>query len=214
MVDDPAGSRLVDRQRRFAESQIEDAAMALFVERGFDAVTVQEIAEAAGTSSRTFFRYFPTKVDVVRGFHRRLLDRLIRAALARPADEDGVRALRAAFLRTAEMGPAQVERVLRIGQVLTGSAGAAARDIAYETRCADELATFVGSRLPGEAEGGVTSRVVAVSMLATAQAVFASWLAAHGERSLTTLLTEAFDVLDAGFGSTRHPSAAASRRPL
>ncbi|OHV48456.1 hypothetical protein BCD48_15135 [Pseudofrankia sp. BMG5.36] len=207
-----AASRLVDRQRRFAESQIEDAAMALFVERGFDAVTVQEIAAAAGTSSRTFFRYFPTKVDVVRGFHRRLLDRLIRAALARPADEDGVRALRAAFLRTADMDPAQVDRVVRIGQVLTGSAGAAARDVAYETRCAGELAAFVASRLPGGADDGVTSQVVAVSMLATAQAVFASWLAARGERSLTALLTEAFDVLEAGFGPVRGSAAAAPRQ--
>jgi AcrR family transcriptional regulator len=44
--------------------EIADQAMRLFVERGFDRVTVAEIAEAAGVSQKTVFNYFPTKEDL------------------------------------------------------------------------------------------------------------------------------------------------------
>ena len=54
-------------------------AIELFTARGFVEVTVDEIAEAAGISPRTFFRYFPTKAHVVLAHQRRLGDRLVRA---------------------------------------------------------------------------------------------------------------------------------------
>ena len=49
------------RRREFTADEIERVAIELFAVRGFDTVTVDEIAEAAGISARTFFRYFPTK---------------------------------------------------------------------------------------------------------------------------------------------------------
>ena len=56
---------LRERTRAATAKEIERAAMALFEERGCAATTVADIAEAAGVSVRTFFRYFPSKEDVV-----------------------------------------------------------------------------------------------------------------------------------------------------
>ncbi len=68
------------RKKAATEQAIVDAAMTLSAERGFAATTIDDIAATAGVSRRTFFRYFPTKEDVV--LDPRRLDRVYaRAAL-------------------------------------------------------------------------------------------------------------------------------------
>jgi AcrR family transcriptional regulator len=56
---------LRDRQRAQIRADIRRAAFRLFIERGYDAVTTDEIAHAAGVSPRTFFRHVPTKEDLL-----------------------------------------------------------------------------------------------------------------------------------------------------
>lgn len=56
---------LRDRQRAQVRADIRRAAFRLFVERGYDTVTTEEIATAAGVSPRTFFRYVPTKEELL-----------------------------------------------------------------------------------------------------------------------------------------------------
>jgi AcrR family transcriptional regulator len=56
---------LRDRQRAQIQADIRRAAFRLFVERGYDAVTTEEIATAAGISPRTFFRHVPTKEELL-----------------------------------------------------------------------------------------------------------------------------------------------------
>src|SRR5262249_9370909 len=56
---------LRDRQRAQIRADIRRAAFRLFVERGYDAVTTEEIASAAGVSPRTFFRHVPTKEELL-----------------------------------------------------------------------------------------------------------------------------------------------------
>lgn len=68
-------------RRRALFNEYERVALALFAERGFHDVTIDEVAEAAGVSARTLFRYFPTKEDYLLAFTRRELD-LTRAAIA------------------------------------------------------------------------------------------------------------------------------------
>jgi AcrR family transcriptional regulator len=72
------------RKKRLMRQQLSDTATRMFVERGFDAVRVAEVAEACGVSEKTVFNYFPTKESLV-------LDRLevtmasLRTGLADPA---------------------------------------------------------------------------------------------------------------------------------
>jgi AcrR family transcriptional regulator len=82
------------RKKRLMRQQLSDTATRMFLERGFDAVRVAEVAEACGVSEKTVFNYFPTKEALV-------LDRL----------EITVASLRAGL---AEPGVAPVEASLRI----------------------------------------------------------------------------------------------------
>jgi AcrR family transcriptional regulator len=73
------------RKKAATKHAIQEHALRLFVEKGYDATTVDEIAAAAGVSHMTFFRYFPRKEEVVEyDEYDPLLEELIAA---RPADE-------------------------------------------------------------------------------------------------------------------------------
>jgi AcrR family transcriptional regulator len=86
---------LRERKRIKTISTVQSAALKLFLENGYDATTVQQIAAAAEVSESTFFRYFPTKEDVVLQDD---LDPIFDEALrAQPADLQPVEAIRRAF---------------------------------------------------------------------------------------------------------------------
>jgi AcrR family transcriptional regulator len=78
---------LRERKKVKTRLAIEDTALALFEERGYDATTVEEIAAAAEVSTTTFFRYFPTKAEVVLSEHGQQLPALHRSIFERPGDE-------------------------------------------------------------------------------------------------------------------------------
>jgi AcrR family transcriptional regulator len=84
------------RARAAMRAEIAETAFALFVRNGFEQTTVDEIAEAAGLSRRSFFRYFPSKEDTVFGLLYDLGEELAAAVVGRPAAEPAWHALRAA----------------------------------------------------------------------------------------------------------------------
>jgi AcrR family transcriptional regulator len=85
---DLGGGGLRDRKRAQSRATAVDAALQLFADRGYDAVTVAEICAAADIAPRTFFRYFATKDDVLAEPARQLAERLTVAIAAAPAEQD------------------------------------------------------------------------------------------------------------------------------
>jgi AcrR family transcriptional regulator len=94
------------RERKKAETRqrIADVATPMFVERGFDNVTITEIAEAAGVSKVTVFNYFPRKEDIFFDRVPQAHDLLTAAVGDRRPDESPVAALRRLFVDLAEQG--------------------------------------------------------------------------------------------------------------
>lgn len=80
-----------------AESRLRDAALELFAGRGYEATTVADIAERAGLTARTFFRYFADKREVLFGGSATLLDEVTRAARSAPADASPIETVAAAL---------------------------------------------------------------------------------------------------------------------
>lgn len=94
-------------KRRVAVSTaIEISALELFVANGVDNVTVEEIADAAKISRRTFYRYFDTVDDLLAALPRRALHRISAAVLARPASETLRQAVSVASRETSSGMPA------------------------------------------------------------------------------------------------------------
>ena len=82
MTDAPA-TRLVERSRQAARAEVARTGVALFLTRGFDATTMDDVAAAAGVSRRTLFRYFGSKEEVALGHLGGLGDELAAAVRAR-----------------------------------------------------------------------------------------------------------------------------------
>src|ERR1035441_6238774 len=94
----PEAEGLRERKKRLMRQQLSDTATLMFMERGFDAVRVAEIADACGVSEKTVFNYFPTKEALI-------LDRLestmasLRVGLAEPGIDRKSTRLNSSHLR-------------------------------------------------------------------------------------------------------------------
>jgi AcrR family transcriptional regulator len=89
---------LRERKKRETAARLWRAAMAMFAERGFDAVSTAEIAAAADVSKMTLFNYFPTKEDLVLSPLEEHADEPARTVRGRRSGESPVQALRGQFL--------------------------------------------------------------------------------------------------------------------
>jgi AcrR family transcriptional regulator len=101
---------LRDRQRAQIRADIRRAAFRLFIERGYDSVTTEEIASAAGVSPRTFFRYVPTKEELLLAPVRHGGTAIVGLLEQRPAAEPpDVALINAIVTRTRSFGVADTE---------------------------------------------------------------------------------------------------------
>ncbi len=94
-ADDPPRLGLRERKKAKTRALIQEHALRLFREQGYDATSVEEIAGAAEVSPSTVFRYFSTKPDLV--IYDDLDERMIEAFRAQPPELNALQALRASF---------------------------------------------------------------------------------------------------------------------
>jgi AcrR family transcriptional regulator len=89
-----ATTGLRERKKQQTREALARAGMELFVERGYDATTLAEIAEAAGVSTRTVFAYFPSKEDILFASFQTMREALATALAERPGGRDALTTLR------------------------------------------------------------------------------------------------------------------------
>jgi AcrR family transcriptional regulator len=161
------------RERKKIETlhRLQEEALRLFDEHGYDATTIEQIAEAAGVSPSTFYRYFPTKEDVVvQDEYDPLIVNVFENQSADDAPLDALReVLRVLF---AEFTDADIERVRRRVRMIFAVPALRAKQVQQTTATEELLARMVAERTgrsPGELEVRhftaliVTSWTVAIS---------------------------------------------------
>ncbi|MBC9879863.1 TetR family transcriptional regulator [Bradyrhizobium sp. INPA01-394B] len=95
---DPAQQGRRARKKEEVRQRIANEAKRLFLERGFAATTIEDIAAAADISQRSFFDYFPAKEDVVLAWHEEFQSAFIANLLKRPMSEAPIVAAREALV--------------------------------------------------------------------------------------------------------------------
>jgi AcrR family transcriptional regulator len=195
---------LRERKKQAARQRISDVATDLFIERGFDNVTLAEIAEVAGFSKVTVFNYFPRKEDMFLDRHadaEELLVASIRERLPGQPVAEAVRALMHRLLAEKHQLSASLPAMAGFSRVVASSPvlRARAREIV------DELQSAVAAQLSEETgDADLVARLllatVSTVIITAARRLIAGDAAADVAADQAGVIDRAFDVLVNGLG--------------
>ena len=189
---------LRERHRKRTAAELEEAALALFTKKGFDAVTIDDIAAAADVSRRTFFRYFASKEDVILSDHPRRLGELQAALDRRPGDEPALTALRHAVLSLAGSFEEQRDHMLRRFRLVTSTPALEARSLCLQRNWESAVTAMLAERMKVEPAEDLRPGVVAATTMAAMRVATANWLAGGGKGDLPAIVAASLDLLDGG----------------
>jgi AcrR family transcriptional regulator len=193
---------LRERKKLATRLALHEAALRLVAERGLDGVSVDDIAERADVSPRTFFNYFPTKDDAVLGLDPGDPGHQVAAFLARPAGESPLQALRAvAREQAAAMAQETDLWPLRL-RVIDGHPALLGRLSASFGRAETAMARAIAQRAGTSADDVYAVLVAGVSGVAMRTALH-RWLSTGFTASLPDLVDEAWAALAAGLPAPR-----------
>lgn len=171
---------------------IQEAALRLFLEHGYDATTVEQIAAEVGVSHMTFFRHFPTKESVVND--ERYAPRFAELIAARPADESPLEAVhQATLLGIREFYEAEPVLTLELNRLLMRTPGLRTRLPADQAAIGQAFVAALASRIGGEVT--LELRVAASAALAALTTAIAAWVEGDGAADLPTVVDQAFTAL-------------------
>lgn len=189
----PPGLR--ERKKLKTKAAIQQSAIRLFLEQGFDETTVEQIAAAAEISPSTFFNYFPTKEDVV--FQDELDPLIIAAFDAQPSGTNPIRAIRNAMKNVFKNITPEQNRLVRERMALMASTPSLrAAMLSQFAELVDQIAVLVASRAGGRPDDFAT-RNFAGALLGVMMAAFLAAAADPG-LDLMDMADRALAHLEAG----------------
>jgi AcrR family transcriptional regulator len=180
------------RRRARVAGELERAALELFAVDGPANVTVEQIAQRAGISVRTFFRYFPTRDDVMFALPRRLVDDLCDRVAARPAAEGVLDAFIEA-VRDAQAATIDDDLVRLWGRAMH-QWGTAQSEPEPTGGMAVAYGEVIAARM-GVPADDTRVEVIATAIASVMWLAFLRWLDSDGATPLATVVEDSFTVL-------------------
>lgn len=182
------------------------AAFQLFLEHGYEQTTVDDIVTLAGVGRRSFFRYFPSKEDVVFPDHEGGLAELTAFLALDPGGQDPVArvcdAVRVILRMYAENPGFSVQRY----QLTKRVPGLRSYELSVVWRYERALAGYLRGRLPGP-DGRLRADVIAAAVVAAHNNALRSWLRSDGAGDAHAMVNQALEYVQGTYGSA--PTAAA-----
>ncbi len=175
-------------------TRISQVAIDLFDEHGFEAVTVEQVAAAAGISARSFHRYFPAKEDAVIGDLAPWGEFVRDAFAARPVDEPVWASLQASFEALVEHPNRDEQRGKRTMRVLASTASLRARNLEKHLLWARMLTPVVQDRLAGDHQE-LRAQTLVQAALACFEVAMNAWAESDRSPDATDLLRNSFATL-------------------
>ncbi len=184
---------LRDKKKVRVHHALVEAAIRLFEQRGFDQVTVDEIAAAADVSRRTFFRYFPTKEAVV--FARR--DEQLAAFREAIADKpEGFDAIRGALLALGTDYVEQRRRILVEQRLIRTAPSLMMHDLEVDRAFESVMVEHLLARTKRTVGDQRRAKILAAAIVGAVRVCIEEWAERDGEPDLRKLGADALDLLE------------------
>jgi AcrR family transcriptional regulator len=194
---DEHAAGLRERKKAATRQALSSAAMRLAIERGLDNVLVEDIAEAAGVSARTFNNYFASKYEAICALQQERARRIGDALRARPAGEPLWDAVTEAILSQSGRPPGraplsgQALRDWMAGiRLVVGSPPLAGEYLKVQGHAQHHLADAIAERLGTTTDTDMFPRVMAGAVSAAMQAATERWLHSDPPVPLEPLIRE------------------------
>lgn len=185
---------LRERKKVRTEQTIQDVALRLAVEHGFEQVTVEDIASEVEVSKATFYRYFTSKEEALTGKPTENLDRMRAALDTRPASEPVLVAVRNALIDFIDS--LDTDRVLLLrGRLIEENPSLAALLREHQAAWETLLTEFLASRLGDDPDIQLRSRIIAGALIATLRATMDHWRDTGGRADLHELMVTSLSIL-------------------
>ena len=176
-----------------ARGRLEEAALELYIERGFEQTTVAEIAKRAGLTERTFFRYFADKREVLFGGSGELQELLMREVADAPASLAPLDAVAHGLQAIAALFELRGEYPQRRSTVIAANADLQERELIKLASLAAATADALRQRGVKEPAASLTAEAgIAVFKIA-----FACWVDRANEQDFAALIRESLSELKA-----------------
>ena len=167
--------------------------MELYVERGFEQTTVAEIAQRAGLTARTFFRYFADKREVLFAGSASLQDSLVSALEGAPESASPMQAISAALDAAAAMLGGRHDFSRQRQSVIAANAELRERELIKMASLSAALADGLRRRGVTDPDAGLAAE----AGVAVLRVAFERWVTATGDRDLLQVMRESLDQLKA-----------------
>lgn len=189
---------LRERKKAATRQAVHEATLRLTVEHGFDHVTVEAVADAAGISRRTFSNYFTNKEDALLYGEEQQIGSLVRSVRDRPADEPAWTALRTAVAEFSELAaPPEREWAVRTRLALRHPS-LLARQLANHAALERDLAEAIAVR-QGPGNGPVRPVVLAAGFLSALRVAMRIWIEEDLARGPGEVIDEILDEMGRSF---------------
>lgn len=186
-----------ETKKNRTRNQLIAVATKLFVEKGFDATTVDDIVAIADVSQRTFFRYFPTKESVLFWDHENRVEQFEQLLSDNEQDLPPFRRIRTAMFFMAEQYQQKRENHLTEYQIVISSkyliGVAVERDFSLQKKLADALKTWRGRPYISERQ----ARIIAGAIFGAIREQMEEWFEDRCRKDLQDSGSEVFRLTDA-----------------
>ncbi|MFJ3043477.1 TetR family transcriptional regulator [Streptomyces tendae] len=174
-----------------AGDRLREAALSLYLERGFEQTTVADIAERAGVTARTFFRYFADKREVLFDASSVLEEKSLAALEGVPTTASALVSVAAVLDSVARMVGGDRELARKRQAVIMANADLRERELIKLT----SLSAALADRLRRRGVGDIEAALAAETSIAVFRVAFSRWVTAADDQDLQYVIRETLDRL-------------------